>query len=161
MPHRIIKLQILAVLVALLISSCTTYRLSDSERTEAYVNYIDSENLEKVDRVIAFKFYNWSSLGQQHLIISTHVNKAYLITLRHLCYDLRFAQTIKINSTGSVLDSRFDSITVPQTQGLKCYIKSIHKLNSDQRDVITKIRSMTVTENTSPPPVTDKPHQTY
>jgi len=129
----------LSLVCAVFISSCATNTMSVTEKTAAYDQYIADEKLEQMDRITSFKFDSWSSLGQEHLIISTTFNKPYLIKLRQKCMNLRFAHVIKINNTGSTLNAKFDSISVPGTMGIKCFIKSIHKLDKEQKTALRKI----------------------
>jgi len=73
------------------------------------------------------------------LIISTSFNKPYLIKLKTRCHDLSFAQTIAIHNTGSTLQAKFDSISVPKNTHQKCYIDAIYKLTKEQKEAIRKI----------------------
>ena len=134
-----IKRFILTIGFSTLIAGCATSTMSLTERTEAYNQYIESEKLEKLDKIAAFKFDGWSSLGNEHLIISTSFNKPYLITLRQKCWDLRYTSTIAVHNNGNSLLTKFDSISVPQSNGLKCFIKSIHKISTDQKKALWKI----------------------
>lgn len=142
LKHLTIRLSFL-IIVVLALSSCATSGLTNAELTQAYVNYISTEKLEKIDRITVFRFQGWGSLGDEHLIISTHINRPYLITLRSRCAELRYTQVIRINNRDLSLDAKFDSISVPHSRGFKCYIKSIHKLSPEQRKAMAKLRKKT------------------
>ena len=129
----------LAVLLSISLVGCATTGMSNAERTLAYDQFIVSEKLEELNQITAFRFDSWSSLGQEHLIISTSFNRPYLISLRNSCFDLNTANVIGINNTGSTLHAKFDSITVPKSIGQKCFIKSIYKLTKEQKDALSKI----------------------
>lgn len=135
-----IRLSLVAVLSIWLVG-CATTGLTNAERTLAYDQFIVSEKLEELNQITAFRFDSWSSLGQEHLIISTSFNRPYLISLRSNCFDLTTANVIGVNNTGSTLQAKFDSITVPKSMGQVCYIKSIYKLTKEQKNAITKIGS--------------------
>jgi len=139
MDNKGIRKLVLSLFFSALVTSCATSTMTNVEKTAAYNDYIASEKLEQKDRVTSFKFDSWSSLGQEHLIISTSFNKPYLITLKQRCMNLRFANVIRVNNTGSILDAKFDSISIPGTMGIKCFIKSIHKLNKEQKTALRKI----------------------
>ena len=134
-----IKYIAIIVIANFLIIGCATSTMSLTEKTVAYNQFIEVEKLEQMDRIYTFRYDGWSSLGDQHLILSTGVNKSYLITFNHICHDLRFAQTIAIHKTGSSLMAKFDAISVPESMGIKCFIKSIYKLTKEQRKALRVI----------------------
>ena len=136
--QRMMKLLVILMLTAFA-SACVTNTMSKTEKTAAYNQYIESEKLEEIKSIAVFKFDGWSSLGAEHLIISTSVNKPYLIKLKNRCYDLDFAQTIVIHNIGSSLQAKFDSISVPKNIPQKCYIEKIYKISKEQRKALVKI----------------------
>jgi len=144
------KLKPLIVLVFLsigflLVSCASTSTMTNDERTKAYIDYIVSEKLESMDRITSFRFDGFSSLSDEYLIISTGVKRSYLITLGNFCVNLRFSNSIRIHNSGSSLQTKFDSISVPQDMGIgtKCFIKEIHKLSVEQKKEILKIGKKT------------------
>lgn len=139
MNTLLMKRFIFMALFSVLLAACATQRMSNVERTDAYNKFIETEKLESLRSISAFRFDGWNSLGQEHLIMSTRVNRPYLITLRARCLDLRYATAIIFNNTGSTLQAGFDSISVPGSLNIRCYIKTIHKLTREQKSAITKI----------------------
>lgn len=131
----------IALIVSLLVllSGCATNAMTRAEREQAYNQYIIDEQLESVESIQAFRFSGWNELSDKHLIINTGVNRPYLITLRHTCVDLDFAQGIKINNTGSRLRADFDSISVPGNFSQRCFIDKIYKLSKEQRKTLISL----------------------
>ncbi|NNJ71962.1 MAG: hypothetical protein HKP09_02145 [Enterobacterales bacterium] len=124
----------IALLISLFIlAGCATNSLNLAERAEAYDAYIVEKKLEKLDRITTFRFDGWADLGEQHLIISTNVNRMYLLTFKNKCFDLHHSQAIKINQTGSVLQTKFDSIEVVDDFPMRCFIDGIYKISREQR----------------------------
>ena len=127
------------IVVSSWIIGCASTGMKPEERTDAYNAYIASEKLEPLKHITAFKFYSWSSLGQNHLIIKTTFKKPYLIKLKTRCYDLRMAMNIGIDNTGSALHAGFDAIVVPGNIPQKCYIDSIYKITDEQKQELQDI----------------------
>ncbi|MFT5520255.1 MAG: hypothetical protein ACI9IA_000845 [Enterobacterales bacterium] len=133
---------IMAICSVFILSACaSSYTMNNNERTEAYAEYIVTEKLESMDRVRSFRLDGFSSLSDENLIISTGVNRSYLITFRNTCFNLRQANFIKVNNSDSSLQTKFDSISVPQDAGIgtKCFIDKIHKLTVEQKKAMLKI----------------------
>ena len=129
-----------ALLVVLLIlAGCATTNMSLSERSEAYDQFIVDEELEALDRITTFRFNGWASLSNEHLIVRTGVNRNYLLTLRNNCSELYYSQAIVINQTGRILQTKFDSISVPGDFPLRCFIKSIYKITPEQKKAMLAI----------------------
>ena len=131
----------LALIVSLLVllSGCATNSMTRAEREQAYNNYIETEKLESLDRITAFRFDGWSDLGRKHLIINTTGNRFFLIALRNECIDLDFSVGINIHNTGSLLRARFDSISVPGNMQPKCFIDKIYKITPEQRKTLVSL----------------------
>ena len=134
---RLASLLLLGVITA----GCATSTMTKQQRTEAYVEYIASENLESIKKITAFRFDSWSSLGEEHVIISTRINKAYLISLRSRCNGLSYANVIQVHNTGPTLHRNMDSISVPGQMDFRCYIDNIYPLTKDQKKALAKIGS--------------------
>ena len=127
-------------MLCILITACaTTATMTDSERTLAYDQYIDTNKLESIKRITAFNFYSWSTLGDQHLIISSRRNKPHLIKLQRNCFALSSATGIIIHNNASSLSAKFDAISVLEPNSIKCFINSIYPLSKDQAKAISKI----------------------
>ncbi|MFT5452986.1 MAG: hypothetical protein ACI9N9_002484 [Enterobacterales bacterium] len=147
--------------VLFLVGCASSLTLSNDERTKAYSEYIVTEKLESVDRITSFRFNDFSSLSDENIIISTGVRRAYLITLQSRCFNLRHANMINVNNSGSSLQAKFDSISIPQQMGMtalgsisatqqalatKCYIKNIYKLTVEQKKAVLQIGRKTEAE---------------
>jgi hypothetical protein len=132
----------ITMLVALgLLAGCSTNQsLSYQERDQAYGEYIESQELLSQDEIRTFKFNGWQSLSNNYLIISTSVSKKYLIEVSGFCSNLYHAQAIAVNQgMSSSLVTRFDSISVPDSLGNKCFIKSIYKVTKAQAKEISAL----------------------
>ena len=128
------------ILTSVLITACASNAtMTESERTIAYDQYIETNKLESIKRIISFNFYSWTPLGDEHLIISSRRNKPHLIRLQRNCFDLSFAHGIMIHSNASSLSAKFDAISVIEPNAIKCFIKSIYPLSKVQAKAIAKI----------------------
>ena len=129
-----------ATTIGFFLQGCASpYTLNKEQRKEAYAQFIETEKLAQVDKITSFRFDGWSALGDEHLIISKSMNKPYLVTLNRPCFDLEHTMAIKIHNTGSTLMAKFDSITIPDSIEVKCFIKSIHELSKEQKKSLLKI----------------------
>jgi hypothetical protein len=72
------------------------------------------------------RYYSWDALGDNHLVLFTTPNDAYLITVQPPCTDLDFAQGIGLTATGSTVHARLDSVIV---KGWRCPINEIRKVD--------------------------------
>lgn len=136
---KMIKLIVVGFSVSVVLACVNKYNLTKQERALAYNDFVETQQLEKVDRVRSFRFQGWTPLGDQHLIVNVSLNRPYLITLRHKCTNLDFNQTIKINNHSNMLQAKFDSITVLDGVKNNCYIDTIHKLNKEQKKALLAI----------------------
>lgn len=135
-----IKLLSLGLGIALL-SACASQKntLTKEQRAVAYTEYIAEQKLEQLDKIRSFRLHGWSSLGDKHLIISTSLNRPYLITLRRKCHNLDYSQAIKVHNNSGMLQAKFDYITPLDGVEINCYIESIHKLTRDQKKAMLAI----------------------
>ncbi len=121
------------VALGLVVGCATSQKLSYQERDEAYVSYIEKQVLVSQDKIRAFKFNGWQALSNNYLVISTSPSKRYLVEVNGFCSSLYHAQSIALNQgMSSSLVTRFDSISVPESLGIKCFIKSIYKVTKAQ-----------------------------
>ncbi|MFT5758940.1 MAG: hypothetical protein ACI9LM_003688 [Alteromonadaceae bacterium] len=133
---------ITTILVTLgLVAGCSTsHKLSLQERDEAYVIYIEKQALISQDKIRTFKFNGWQALSNHYLIISTSPGKKYLVEVNGFCSSLYHAQTIAVNQgMSSNLVTRFDSISVPESPGTKCFIKSIYPVTKAQKKALSSM----------------------
>jgi hypothetical protein len=136
-------MKLFALLIALssLTFGCSSIDgMSPKERNLAYKNYIESQKLESINKIRSFRFRGWQSLTNDFLIISTAVRKKYLVEVSSYCGDLSFANAINIHrSTGSSLQTKFDSISTTDEPRLKCRIDAIYPINKAQAKEIHAI----------------------
>jgi len=128
------KLLILVITLSSLVFGCSsTEGMTSKDKNVAYQNYIESQKLESIDRIRAFRFHGWQSLTNDFLIISSSVKRKYLIEVSSYCGDLSFANAINIHrSSGSSLQAKFDSISTTEEPRLKCRIDAIYPINKAQ-----------------------------
>lgn len=133
---------LLCLVLVILVSSCSQKNtLTDTERDNAYVQYISDKSLENIKRINHFRFDGWQSLTRKYLILSSYMNRKYLIEVRSNCDDLAFAQTLILQQTTSgSLHARFDSISSADNRHLPgCLIQAIYPLTVDQAKEISNI----------------------
>jgi len=136
--------RITTILSLLFLSSCSNLEKVTEKKIPIYDNYIAENKLEAIDKITPFRYHGWRSLDYEHLIISTALSRPYLIKLGAYCSELRFANTIAIHNTGSILQTKFDSIQVAKLDSTrahleKCYIKSIYEITREQADEISQL----------------------
>ncbi|GEM_PF-4140037 len=120
-------------------SGCTSTRLSEQERFEAYENFKVEEALEEVKRIPNVSNSRWTPLGEQHLILYRGANRPFLVTLKRRCFDLDSTFKIKINAFGNSLSPGTDSISVLDGHKLRCFIDTIHIVTPEQKKMLVKL----------------------
>lgn len=134
------KKQLAFALLALSISACTsTYNMTKQERSAAYDKFVVSEQLPEHKKIHSFRLYSWSELDQQRLILNVTPSRPYLITFKHKCSELDFANAIEVKNSGSLLLANFDYIRVSGQMSDNCYIDTIHQLTKEQKKALLAI----------------------
>ena len=117
--------------VPLLLAACASsmpQHLSDQQLRERYQAYAGPP----ISQFNWFgHFYSWEGLGRDELVVFTTPSDAYLLKVWPQC-DLRFDfNLIGISSTGPMVSSHVDSITVhsPATGPMRCPIDEIRKID--------------------------------
>ena len=141
--HLLSKL-ILASLV-LLLASCAS--IKQASKQPIYADYISENKLEEVKKITSFRFHGWQSLDNHHLILSASFNRPYLISFKNYCNDLDFTNAIIVDSSGSSLQAKFDSIIPARHHSTKCYIDSIHKITREQARQLTSLKASNRAKN--------------
>ena len=114
--------------------------MSMQDKNLKYNDYITQQQLKSLKKIKTFKLHSWQSLTNDYLIVSTSPKDKYLVEVNGHCPELRFAHGIIVNRTiGSILSTKFDSISVISSPQMKCYIKSIHQLTKEQATEIVAI----------------------
>jgi len=140
MLNRHLLTKLLVGSLILLVSACAGVKQAGNGKVPIYSDYISKNKLEEVKKITSFRFHGWQSLDNRHLILSASFNRPYLISLKNYCTDLNYTDTIIVDSSGSSLQAKFDSIIPVQHHRSKCYIKSIHKITREQVSQITSLR---------------------
>jgi len=118
---RLLAAAMLALLAAC--SSTVPRHESDAQQRARYAAYAG----EPQDSFTWLgSYYSWDALGDNHLVLFTTPNDAYLITVQPPCTDLNFAQAIGLTATASTVHARLDSVIV---KGWRCPINEIRKLD--------------------------------
>jgi len=123
------------ILAGFLASACATTgggleRSTGDKALAHYEPYLE----EPVDSFTMFRHDSWEPLNRNQLVLYTTMNDAYLLTVMGPCYELPFAQTVGVTTTGSSV-TRFDSVIV---RGNRCPITEIqpidvHRMKADWR----------------------------
>ena len=131
--------------IAALLTGCSTApSMSFQEKNSAYVAYIETNELESLDKIRTFRLHGWQSLTNDYLIVTVSPNKKYLLAVNRFCPDLTYAQALIFHrAISSTLSTKFDSISVYDSSNrnlqIKCHIKTIHKITKDQAKEISAI----------------------
>ena len=124
MKHTILMLG-----VAVLLSACSTVRLSDVETLALYRAHAGAP---AKDFQYSGQINGWTPLGDTALAVWTRPSQAYLLELFGPCQDLDFAPAISLSNFGSRVSARFDSVQVLGGGGnfrLPCRIETIRPLD--------------------------------
>ena len=135
----------------LLLGCVSTVASSDKEK------YLFPE-LEQVDHIRSNRVDGWSEIDKQSLFVTTSPSTSYLIILKQPNNDLRFAQGISFDNTGSNIQAKFDRINIINNQNgidpLPAYIDRIYKIESREQKKMIKARIKGETPNIETPDVT-------
>jgi len=119
----------LTLLAVTLLTACSSIpRNDDSEKAIArYTPYLG----EPVSQFNTYtRFDSWSPVDNDHVVIHTNVNEAYLLTVAPGCFDLPFATSLGVTSKfPHAVQSGFDSIRVGRQS---CRITEIRPVNDKQ-----------------------------
>ena len=70
----------------------------------------------------------WSPVSDNQLVVWTGINKAYLLSVKGYCPDLKFANAIAVTSTANTVD-KFEKVIVGRD---RCFINEIRPLDTKQ-----------------------------
>jgi hypothetical protein len=124
---------LMALLAPLLLVACASEptRVTSDQTLERYLSYAG----DPVDRFNAIRIDSWESLDDQHLVLRTGPDDAYLLTVYATCRDLRYTHAIRVVSQSSHAVSRFDEIMVGRDT---CPIREIRPLDIKQMKADTE-----------------------
>ncbi len=69
---------------------------------------------------------SWSHLDNQRVLLNVDEKNTYLLTLKHQCHGLAWAQNVTVTMSNNTIWAGFDEI---QADGLACPIHSIQKID--------------------------------
>lgn len=75
--------------------------------------------------------YNWQPVDDYSLIIWPNAFKQYLVTVKEICPNLRYADGIAVTNTNGEIEANFDSVVVGGGVGAgaqRCVINKIYPL---------------------------------
>lgn len=117
-----------------------TYQQKLAQQQLKYDTFLAENDIEPVKKISTFRYNGWRYLDDEHLLLSASPTRPYLITLAQPCREIKWANALAINYSGSVLMSRFDSVYVPaelgRTPARKCIIEQIHPLDKQQKKAL-------------------------
>lgn len=73
----------------------------------------------------------WSQIDNQRVLVNLDEQSAYLLTLKHQCHGLAWAQNVAVTMSNNTIWAGFDAI---KADGLDCPIDRIEKI--DPRDLL-------------------------
>lgn len=79
------------------------------------------QSIEAVDGISA-----WSHIDNQRVLVNLGEQSAYLLTLKHQCHGLAWAQNVTVTMSNNTIWAGFDSI---RADGLACPIDRIEKID--------------------------------
>jgi len=122
--------------VLFIVVGCASDKMTRQEllaRNEQLISqFLQEQKLEPRAAVQSFRYSGWQSIDEQHLILNYSVTRSYLIKLVTTCSELRFAQRIKVNTSGIGLNAKFDTIRVVPDGRYDCRIDKIYPLSREQ-----------------------------
>lgn len=121
------------------LSFCATAGgMSLAEKDKAIDSFIKSESLEDTDVISSFKYSSWRPLSDNYVMITAKHEKSYVLETQGRCLNLHDADGIQINKSSNLAFYK-NSDSISAQGGVKCYIKSIYKLSSNQQEAMKTI----------------------
>jgi hypothetical protein len=119
---------VVSVFAVTLLTGCASARMAEQQQKEAFARYQPyiGETVSQYTRYTHNE--GWTPVDNEHVIVTSNVNEAYMLTVAPPCINLPFAG-IAIGVTErfpNVVASGFDSIRV---RGESCRILKIQKVD--------------------------------
>jgi hypothetical protein len=86
------------------------------------------QNIPQADRIV-----DWTAVDGQRVLVNNAQN-SYLLTLKHQCHGLAWAQNVTVSMSNNTIWAGFDKI---QADGLQCPIDRIWRLGSGDTRLLT------------------------
>lgn len=119
---------LVSVLAVTVLTGCASARMADQRQKEAFARYQPyiGETVSQYSRYTHND--GWTPVDNEHVIVTTNVNEAYLLSVAPPCMNLPFAgAAIGVTERfPNVVSSGFDSIRV---RGESCRILKIQKID--------------------------------
>lgn len=121
------------IFLCIIVSACSSTRLSHAEKNAIIEDFIQSEALKNQGSISSFSMRSWTSLNEEYLILHSSPNRPYLVKLFMRCYDLDFSPILLVHSRSpNLLTTGFDSVMTPDSGNIKCQISRIYPLTREQ-----------------------------
>jgi hypothetical protein len=119
---------VVSVLMVTLLTACASARMAEQQQKENFARYQPyiGETVSQYTRYTHNE--GWTPVDNEHVIVTSNVNEAYMLTVAPPCINLPFAG-VAIGVTErfpNVVSSGFDSIRV---RGESCRILKIQKVD--------------------------------
>ena len=82
------------------------------------------QNIEAADGISG-----WEHIDNQRVLVNVDEQSTYLLTLKHQCHGLAWAQNVTVTMSNNTIWAGFDEI---KADGLACPIHSIEKIDPKQ-----------------------------
>lgn len=129
------KALLLALAMASALAGCATHTLSDPDRLALYQAHAG----EPVNHIRYVRAISWDTVGDQHLMLETRPNEAWLLTLSGPCVTFSNGSPfLKLDARNGLL-SRFDRVQIADSR-VDCQIREIQPL--DLKAVQAKEKAM-------------------
>lgn len=116
---------LIAVLAPAVLAACASQSLRERQ-AEALARHLDFAGTPVESFAYLGRYDGWRALGDDELVVYTTPSQGYLLSVAPPCRDLQFANRIAIDSTGSIVRARFDSVLV---DGFRCQITQIRPVD--------------------------------
>ena len=136
------KKSLLVAFSILLLSACTTTRLSDEAMGTLIEDFIASEQIENRHSVSAFTLDSYGELSDEYVIFRSAPMRHYLIKLAPRCS----MGLVLHRRFGNTLSEGLDYVYVPDSLPFKCFINKIYPLTKAQHDALRNNIKAEITE---------------
>ncbi|HEU4813884.1 MAG TPA: DUF6491 family protein [Xanthomonadaceae bacterium] len=126
------KVQFIAIPLALSLAACATTGPGDDERYAAKLALYRAHAIEEVGSIpFSGSVDRWTGLGDSALAVWTSPSRAWLLELSGPCPNLDHSYGIGFDSRDGRIDAGFDAVVPLSGPGIDipCRIDSIHRIN--------------------------------
>lgn len=121
MHHVVVRA---CILLFLLLAGCASP--GPAEREARRLALISDVAGEPVESFHFWRLDRWESLGREHVMVWTRLDRAFLLRIDRPCPGLQFATTIGLSSSGQRVYQRFDAVLF---EGQRCRIAEIRPVD--------------------------------